>query len=222
VNRTITYFTAWAERYRRSANDLLEESEALSAAQQRAADHRRWGEVLRLGRILEGALIVGARWGAWAIALERCVAAAKATADRSAEAWALHQLGTRAVCLGETHKARASLGQAVKLREALRDDEGAAASRRNLGVVLAPIPTESCERSEEQPLHSEARPVIRAPRTTSIGGLSLTAAVFAILGWFRECSLVPSGSRWRSAGCPGDRVGVRTRRCGTRCCSFVQ
>ena len=117
ANRAITYFTAWAERYLRSQDILLQESEALLRVQQYAADARRWGEVLHLGRLLEGPLVAGARWGAWAVTLEHCLAAAKAIGDRSAEAWALHELGSRALCLGEAGTARALLNQAVKLRE---------------------------------------------------------------------------------------------------------
>jgi NB-ARC domain len=71
VNRAITYFTAWAERHRRDPDKLLEVSEALLRVQQCAADARRWGEVLRLGRLLEGALAIGARWGAWALTPEQ-------------------------------------------------------------------------------------------------------------------------------------------------------
>ena len=140
VNRAITYFTAWAERYRRNPGRLLEESEALLAVQQYAADARRWGEVLRVGTLLEGALVTGARWGAWAISLERCLAAAKALGDRSAEAWALHEIGTRAVCVGDPGTARTLLSQAVALRESIDDIPAAAASRQNLGLVLAPAP----------------------------------------------------------------------------------
>ena len=99
VNRAITYFTAWAERYRRSRTTAGGIRGAV-AAQQHAAEARRWGEVLRVGTLLEGALITGARWGAWAVSLERCLAAAKAIGDRSAEAWALHEIGTRALCVG--------------------------------------------------------------------------------------------------------------------------
>jgi hypothetical protein len=138
VHRVITYFTAWTARYQRDANVLLEESEAILRAQQYAAESRRSGEVLRLGRFLEGALIVGGRWGAWANVLERCLAAAKATGDRAAEAWALHQLGTRAVCLGDERVARSLLGEAVSLREAL-GDAAAAVSRQNLGFVVASV-----------------------------------------------------------------------------------
>ena len=139
LNRAITYYTAWVERYRRKPDNLLEESEALLRVQQYATDARRWGEALRLGQLLEGALVAGARWGAWALTLEHCLTAAKAIGDRSAEAWALHEIGVRAVCLGQTNLARSSLSQALNLREALRDDAAAGASRRNLSFVLPPV-----------------------------------------------------------------------------------
>ncbi|HXI31159.1 MAG TPA: NB-ARC domain-containing protein, partial [Vicinamibacterales bacterium] len=142
ANRAITYFTAWCERNRRSPASLLEESDALVRVLQNAAAARRWAEVLRVGRLLEGALIGGARWGAWALVVEQCLAAAKALGDRPAEAWALHEIGTRALCLGDTGLARASLNQAATLREAIDDRGAAAASRRNLAFVVAPEPEE--------------------------------------------------------------------------------
>jgi NB-ARC domain-containing protein len=139
-NRAITYFTAWAERYRRNQNTLLEDSEALLRVQQHAIEMRRWGEGLRLGQLLECALVVGARWGAWTITLERCLAAAKAMGDRAAEAWVLHESGTRALCLGEPATARRLLNQALSLREAMDDNDATAASRRNLSFVQPPVP----------------------------------------------------------------------------------
>ena len=140
INRAITYFGGWAERHRRNANVLLEDSAALLALQQQAGDERRWHEVLLLGRFVEGALVLGPRWGAWEVTLERCLTAAKSIGDRSAEAWALHQIGTRALCLGETRTARAVLAQAVQLRQGLNDTVAVEASQRNLGFVLAPAP----------------------------------------------------------------------------------
>ena len=138
VNRTITYFTAWAERYRRSPASLLEESEALLTVQQYALDARRWTEALRVGTLLEGALVTGARWGAWARCVEGCHVAARALADKSTEAWTLHEIGTRAVCVGDPGKARRLLNQAVVMREAIGDVSGAAVSRQNLALVLVP------------------------------------------------------------------------------------
>ena len=151
VNRAITYFTAWAERYRRSQDTLLENHEVLLRVQQHATEMRRWGEALRLGRLLECALVVGGRWGAWAITLERCLSAAKAMRDRSAEAWALHESGTRALCLGEPATARTLLSRALRLRETLDDNDATAASRRNLSFVLPPVSVDVRERTTTPP-----------------------------------------------------------------------
>jgi len=211
MNRGITYFTAWAERYRRSPGDLLDESEALLRVQQAATDIRRWGEVLRLGRLLEGALVIGARWGAWTIALERCLAAAKAIGDRSSEAWALHEIGTLAVCLGEPGMARASLSQAVKLREAMREDGAAQASRRSLSLVIAPVSEASRERAtapsedvpdlDAMPLRDEALPTMRVRKTKNVSAVFLAAFLLAVFGgmayWARPARL--SWTSWNAA-----------------------
>ena len=195
VNRAITYFTAWAERHHRNPTALLHESVALLQTQQYAADARRWGEVFRLGRILDGALVIGSRWGAWALALDRCLAGAKATGDRAAEAWALHQLGTRALCLGDAGLARTLLGQAVKLREALPDDAAATASRGNLGFVVVPVPVAKPSPAASKmlvddpldPLDLDALPLrapspaVHAPATTSYG--LLIVLLSAVVGW---------------------------------------
>ena len=200
VNRAITYFTAWAERYRRSRETLLEDGEALLRVQQQAIEMRRWGEALRLGQLLECALVVGARWGAWAIMLERCLTAAKSMGDRSAEAWALHEIGTRALCLGEAATARTLLSQALKLRETLDDNDATAASRRNLSFVLPPVsvppisvPTVTLDvpecvtvpRDDPVPFHAlplrdETRPPIHLPAKKK-SAVPVTALVFVAL-----------------------------------------
>jgi NB-ARC domain-containing protein len=161
VNRAITYFMAWAGRYRRSPDALLEEAEALLRVQQHALESRRWGEVLALGWLVEGALVVRGRWGAWATTLERSLDAAKALGDRSAEAWAFHEIGTRALCLGEADLARASLSQAVKLRELLGDDAATTTSRQNLSIILPPaadVPIEHPRTSSAEPRSSATPP----------------------------------------------------------------
>ena len=207
ANRAITYFTAWAERHLRRQDILLQESEALLRVQQYAADARRWGEVLHLGRLLEGPLVIGARWGAWAVTLERCLAAAKSIGDRSAEAWALHELGSRALCLGEAGTARALLNQAVKLREMLNDDAAAAASRRNLSFVLPPVSEYSRERAttplddvldlDSLPLRDATPPAISNPKTHSASVGLPAALLFAILGGLAYWTH-PAGLSFRS------------------------
>lgn len=209
ASRAITYFSGWAERHARKQEILLQESESLLRVQQDAADARRPGEVLHLGRLLEGTLAAGGRWGAWGTALERCLDAARAIGDRSAEAWALHQLGSRAVCLGETGTARALLTQAVRLREILNDDAGAAASRRNLSLVVAPVyerarepgatrPVETLDLSSlplrEAPLAAPSR-----PRTHHASALLLAVLMLAVAGgaayWTQNAASISSFAR---------------------------
>ena len=192
VNRAITYFTAWAERYRRSQQTLLEDYEVLLRVQQHAIETRRWGEALRLGRLLECAIVVGARWGAWAITLERCLAAAKALTDRSAEAWALHETGTRALCLGEAATARTLLSQALRLRETMDDDDATAASRRNLSFVLPPVSVDVRARAttppddrvslDSLPIRDQTPPPVRVAAKKRSLAVPVTASVFVILG----------------------------------------
>jgi hypothetical protein len=131
----LAYFTTWAERHRSAPGRLLEEADAILQALKWAAGAGRWKEVLRLGWAVEGALALGRRWGAWAQVLQWVLQAARALADQAAEAWSLHQLGSRALCLGDAAAARTSLSQALRMREAIGDRAGAAVTRHNLNLL---------------------------------------------------------------------------------------
>ena len=205
VNRAITYFTAGAERNRRNRESLLEAADALSRVQGHAADMKRWGEVLRLGRLLEATLVLHRRWGAWEIVIDRCLAAAKATGDRGGEAWALHELGTRAVCLDDAQRARRLLGEAAVLRDRLGEPGAAAVSRQNLGFITPPAPIVD-ETPQPRPRFDGAGErdslVLRAPATAARrrsgwaerAALLLTFALSAIVAAlaFNEASGGPS------------------------------
>jgi hypothetical protein len=169
---------------------LLDASETLRCVQLQATNTRRWGEALRLGQILEAALVADVRWDAWAMVLEQCLLAAKAIGDRTAEAWALHEIGSRAICVGERRGARSALSEALKLRESLGDPGAAAATRQNLGVVLAPeiaqesrpAPTRRWSEFDSLPLGpgSEVASRVRQPRR---GGARVVAVLLlAVVG----------------------------------------
>jgi hypothetical protein len=160
VNRAVTYFTAWAERQRRNRETLLDASDALLRVQQHATEAHRWGEALRLGRLLETTLVLSARWGAWELALEGCLGAAKALGDRTVEAWVLHEMGTRAVCLGDERNARRLLTQSAALREASGEHAAAGISRRNLGFLPVVVPVVV---AVEEPVAPAAPPAAAAP-----------------------------------------------------------
>src|SRR5215211_7395667 len=133
--RALMYFTTLAEEQRHSTERVIEEADAILGVLQRSAQEGRWAGALRLGRVVEGPLAVRGHWGAWAETLERELEAARQLGDRAAEAWSLHQSGTRALCLEESATARADLTEALRLRESVGDWEGAAVTRHNLNLL---------------------------------------------------------------------------------------
>jgi hypothetical protein len=133
--RALAHFATWAQEQRHAPDRVLEEADAILGVLQQAAQEGRWEGALRLGRVVEGSLVVGGHWGAWAETLERELEAARQLGDRAAEAWSLHQSGTRALCLEDTPTARADLSEAFRLRETLGDEEGAAVTQHNLNLL---------------------------------------------------------------------------------------
>ena len=114
---------------------MLREAAALLALLERAHAAQRWSQVIALGRAVEDAYVLGQRWEAWGRVLGLVLDAARRCDDLEAEGWARHQLGTRAYGVGDADTARASLQQALALRERIGDHAGAAATRQNLRVV---------------------------------------------------------------------------------------
>jgi LysM repeat protein len=134
----LNYFRAWAEARLDEPQKILEDADAILRLIEWAADAGRWQGALDLVKAAEGALALERRWGAWEQALQWALEAAQALGNLNARAWALHQLGTRALALGEEAAARQALIQALRLREMLGDRAGAAVTRHNLNVLLGP------------------------------------------------------------------------------------
>ncbi|HEX2272645.1 MAG TPA: hypothetical protein VHG90_02095 [Acidimicrobiales bacterium] len=133
--------------------------------------------VLRLSRATERPLMLGRRWGAWRLVLEEQLSASRALGDRGSEAWALHQLGTRALCLGDEAAARADLGEALAIREDLGDRTGAAATRHNLGLLGPPPPPPPPTRpSPPPPAPPPAAPAWAPPRPPAAAAPSPTGS----------------------------------------------
>jgi hypothetical protein len=105
-----------------------------SAAQ--AQDH---GAAMALGRAADAALSLSGHWGIWGQVLEATRESASAAADPFVDAWALHQLGTRA--LAEQHDAQALelLGRAAEIRTQIGDQAGLEVTEHNLSL-LTPAP----------------------------------------------------------------------------------
>lgn len=165
---TLGYFVRRVEQSRRNPSAVLDDAPAVLALLRRAARGHAWADVVRTGRAIEGPLLLGGRWGAWEEVLRLELDGARRLRDRASEAWALHQLGTRALCLGHYAEANGSLTQALRIREAFGDEHGAAATRHHLDLV----------RALEPPVAPEPGP----PAAPLVAAPSLGLPVLALLG----------------------------------------
>jgi hypothetical protein len=135
ADRAIGYFAGWAREHRGDPRALLEQWQAVLAMLHAAAARGRIAEVVELGHALSVGLSWGRRWGRWREVLETVLAVSRRAGERQSEAWALHQLGTRAVALGERAEGTRLLREALALRESIGSDGEAAVTRHNLDVA---------------------------------------------------------------------------------------
>lgn len=136
--RSLSYFHEWAVAQDVMAEIAPEDSSAVLRLVQFGLRTGRLNELLKLVRAVEGKLVISKRWGAWSVLLRSALEAAQRLGDNSTRAWALHQLGTRALCLGQMQLARTQLIRALRLREALGEREAAQVTRHNLNHLLPP------------------------------------------------------------------------------------
>jgi len=150
-DRIQNYFMQWIKQ-NPPLPDITDAIHLLLSILEKNNRDKRWNDVITLGRALEKPLILEKRWSAWARVLELILNAARSLGSRSAQGWALHQLGTRDLCMGNIDPARESLTQALKIREALGDKAGAAITRHNLNLIIAPpAPPRDTPRSGPKP-----------------------------------------------------------------------
>lgn len=115
---------------------LLKDSGAIRRLLTWGATAGRWAEVERLGRAIEGMLAVSGRWGAWSDTLQQILRAAQAMEKPAEVAWAMHQLGTRALCMNDASAAYSYLNQALSMRRSIGDEIGALVTEHNLDLLL--------------------------------------------------------------------------------------
>ncbi|MDQ3678160.1 MAG: hypothetical protein M3401_15420 [Actinomycetota bacterium] len=142
LDRALEYFIGWAESEAAAGRRerVLAEGAALVELLTRVHRAGRHPEVVRLGVAIEWPLAWGNRWSAWGQVLDLVLASARASENRWAEGWAMHQLGTRQYGLGNGSVAVTGLKQALALRERIGDGAGADATRQNLRVAAGPPP----------------------------------------------------------------------------------
>lgn len=137
----LSYAINWLSQ--QPASTLVEESSGLLIHTiKNAGERKKWREVIRLGRALEKFMIFYKRWQTWSDILNLILTAAKALNDSQVQAWALHQLGSRALYLGYASKAKAFLAQALNIRQAIGDTAGLAITQHNINTlhgIIAPL-----------------------------------------------------------------------------------
>jgi hypothetical protein len=99
-----------------------------------AFEASRWDAVVRLGCAASNAFALAGRWDAWRSALDHVRTAAATANDERHAAWALHELGARAIVLGQ-RDARPLLEEALALRTKLGDAQATAATSALLAHV---------------------------------------------------------------------------------------
>ncbi len=76
-------------------------------------------------------------WVSWRRVLYAGLEAARSLADDHAQAHMLHQLGSLAICVGDTGEAGWRLHEALAIRTEIGDTEGAELTRHNIGQLGA-------------------------------------------------------------------------------------
>ncbi|HKI00397.1 MAG TPA: choice-of-anchor D domain-containing protein [Thermoanaerobaculia bacterium] len=172
--RALGYFTLWASPHTPASavKEVTEEISPLRHLLGWAVEAGRFEAAIHLGRALDTACAVGGRWDAWGESLERVRAAAAASGNRAAEGWALHQLGTRLLCLDDPAGAKPLLTQALAIRESLGDRAGAAVTRHNLGFLGTP---------PARPPASFQEPIQHPSWFRLLPGLALVFLIFVVL-----------------------------------------
>lgn len=132
---TVAYFINWTQQHQQQPKTLLSEIDAIAHIIEVAVTASRWSDVLCLVKAVEGSIALSRRWGLWKQVLQRGLQASQAEQDKAAEAWALHQLGTCALCQQDNASANNYLNAAIKLRESLGDSMGVSVSRHNLNLL---------------------------------------------------------------------------------------
>ncbi|BAZ70296.1 AAA ATPase [Fischerella sp. NIES-4106] len=135
LENAIAYFIDWTQLYNQQPQTLLTKIDAIVQILEVSVRASRWQVVLHLAKAVEGLLALSKRWGLWEHVLQRGLQASQAERDKASEAWALHQLGTRALCLEENSIAFRYFTRALELREALSDFTGLALTRQNFNLL---------------------------------------------------------------------------------------
>ncbi|MBS1912783.1 MAG: ATP-binding protein [Bacteroidetes bacterium] len=167
---------------------LLPDSAAILRTLEFGVESGRWKEASAIAPAIEAALTLAGRWEARAAVIDSALGAAGNDQNQAVRAWALHQQGSLALCMGNRELAQRSLGMALDIRRSIGDSRGAEVTTHNL-ERLGPAPGNTG----------------RSPRRLLQAAGVLAVALFAYLLW--PSSPIPAPFALEAAWMP-DTSGV--------------
>ncbi|MDF5714236.1 MAG: hypothetical protein PUP93_10150 [Rhizonema sp. NSF051] len=135
--KVILYFTNWVEQHKQQDKILLQ-IDAIVQIMELAVRANRWSDVLSLAKAVEGSIALSRRWNLWVQVLQWVLLGVQAEQEKATEAWALHQLGTCALCQEDNISAMDYLNKAMLIRQFLGDEMGVSVTRHNLNLLKLP------------------------------------------------------------------------------------
>jgi len=171
VQPVVNHFLQWTQKHASVTGALPQEGNLLLWMMAQAAEHKHWSEILQMARAMDAPFMVSGQWDRWAQIWQLGLRAGEALGDQGAIAHAYHQLGTRALCLGDEFTAHTQLTQAMQIREAMGHETAAAASYHNLRYLLEPdasYETAAYQQAGSFPPPAQAEPQYREDPITDI------------------------------------------------------
>ncbi len=160
LENAIAYFIDWTQLYHQQPQTLVTKIDAIVQILEVSVRASRWQVVLHLAKAVEGLLALNKRWGLWEHVLQRGLQASQAERDKASEAWVLHQLGTRALCLEENTIAFRYFTRALELRESLSDFTGLALTRQNFNLLPSSLSVSQSQHLQNSSAESSIQPKI--------------------------------------------------------------
>ena len=203
--RALNHFVAWVKEQNGNTEAIANSAQPILLIMKWAVSAKMFAEARALGHGIEEALALSGKWDMWATSLQSVLDASRAEGNRADESWALHQLGTRALCLGDDVEAERSLKSALAMREAMHDERGAAATRHNLNILYGPPPPNERDKPDEPVNDPGISPFLKFGVPT-LAGAALVAALILGWPWFKNRQSDPSGDTVSVAAQPATPV----------------
>ena len=140
LSRLADYLLVNAENNLQNWEFFKDELGNLSGTLAWAIRTKNWEIAMRLVRAIDPYLSLHGLWDAWREALDSMLLAAQQTGNQAAEAWALHQLGTREIGIGTRQQALDFLRRALEIRRGLGDTIGMSYTQHNIDFLISPPP----------------------------------------------------------------------------------